>query len=95
MNSDRYVSLPLGLHGVHRAGPFTPADDVVLARAGELPPRGGLVVTRDCERYALARLGCVAADGVELFPLEPGAPVLRLPRDGVVGAVVLRWCAEG
>ena len=95
MTSDQFVSLPLGPHGVHRAGPFTPADDVVLARRGALPARGGLVVTRDADRYALARLGTVAADEVELFPLEPGASARRLPRTGVVGAVVLRWEASG
>ena len=95
MDSDRFVSLPLGPHGVHRAGPFTPADDVVLARAGALPAAGGLVLTRDADRYALARLGSVVADEVELFPLEPGASALRLPREGVVGTVVLRWHADG
>ena len=91
---DEFVALPLGPVGVHRAGSFTPADDVVLARVGELPAAGALVVARNADAYELGRLGRVDDDGVELWPLDPGQPMRQLPRAGVVGAVILRWHAD-
>ena len=92
--SGEFVALPLGPTGMHRAGPFTPADDVVLARVGELPAAGGLVVARNADSYELGRLGRVDGDGVELWPLEPGQPARQLARAGVVGTVILRWHAD-
>lgn len=102
----RFVALPLGPAGVHRAGvhsagvhragvhsvgTLAPADDVVLARVGELPATGGLVVARHADSYELGRLGRVDDDAVELWPLDPGQPARQLARAGVVGTVILRW----
>lgn len=89
-----FVALPLGPVNVHRAGPFTTADDVVLARVGELPAAGGLVVALNADSYELGRVGRVDDDRVELWPLDPAQPVRRLARDGVVGTVILRWHAD-
>lgn len=89
-----FVTLPLGPTGVHRAGRFTPADDVVLARVGELPAMGGLVVARHADSYELGRLGRVYDDRVELLPLDPTQPPRQLDRSGVVGTVILRWHAD-
>ena len=92
--SAEFVALPLGPAGMHRAGRFTPADDVVLARVGELPATGGLVVARNADSYELGRLGRVDGDGVELWPLDPTQPARQLARAGVVGTVILRWHAD-
>lgn len=84
---------PAGVHraGVHRSGALAPADDVVLARVGELPATGGLVVARHADSYELGRLGRVDDDAVELWPLDPAQPARQMARAGVVGTVILRW----
>lgn len=89
-----FVAVPLGPTGVHRAGRFDASDDVVLARVGELPATGGLMLARNSDSYELGRLGQVDGDGIELWPLDPTLPARKLAPAGVVGAVILRWHAD-
>lgn len=93
-SGSEFVAVPLGPTGVHRAGRFNAADDVVLARVGQLPAAGGLVLALNSDSYELGRLGQVDGDGVELLPLDPTQPARRLDHAGVIGAVILRWHAE-
>ncbi len=93
-NDGEFVAVPLGPTGVHRAGRFNASDDVVLAKVGELPAAGGLVLALNADSYELGRLGQVDGDGVEILPLDPALPARKLAPTGVVGAVILRWHAD-
>ncbi len=89
-----FLAVPLGPTGTQRAGCFNLSDDVVLARVGELPAAGGLVLALNADSYEMGRLGQVDRDGVEFWPLDPTLPVRRLAPTRVVGAVILRWHAD-
>jgi SOS-response transcriptional repressor LexA len=77
--------------------PLMHTGDTVLVRVGGDVQRETVVVARHPENgYVCKRVRTVRRDAIELASLEPGNPIIRLPRDPacIVGTVVMVWCGH-
>jgi phage repressor protein C with HTH and peptisase S24 domain len=75
--------------------PLMHTGDTVLVRIGADVKRDTVVVARHPEDgYVCKRVSRVRRDAIELSSLDPGRPIITIPRDPslMVGTVVLVWC---
>jgi phage repressor protein C with HTH and peptisase S24 domain len=75
--------------------PLMHTEDTVLVRVDSAVKRDTVIVARHPEDgYMCKRVSRVRRDMIELTSLEPGRPVITIPRDprNVVGTVILVWC---
>jgi SOS-response transcriptional repressor LexA len=104
---DQWVQLPVEVPDEGRylalrivgesMAPVMHTDDVVLVRVGPDVKVDTVIVARHPDDgYVCKRVSRVRKRGIELASLEPGRPLITIPRDPtlVVGTVLLVWCAH-
>lgn len=92
MPPGKYVALKIVGESM---APLMHTGDTVLVRIGADVKRDTVVVARHPEDgYVCKRVSRVRRDAIELSSLEPGRPIITIPRDPslMVGTVVLVWC---
>ena len=69
-------------------------DTVLVRRGAELQPDTIVVARHPDDGYVCKAVRRVTARQVELTSIEPGRPVIRIPRDAslVLGTVLMVWC---
>ena len=104
---DQWVDLPLDVPNDRRylalrivgesMAPVMHTDDVVLVRVGSDVKVDTVIVARHPDDgYVCKRVNRVRKRGIELASLEPGRPLITIPRDPalVIGTVLLVWCTH-
>jgi SOS-response transcriptional repressor LexA len=104
---ERWVELPVEVPDDHRylalrivgesMAPVMHTDDVVLVRVGPDVKADTVIVARHPDDgYVCKRVNRVRKRGIELASLEPGRPLITIPRDPalVIGTVLLVWCTH-
>ena len=75
--------------------PLMHTGDTVLIRVGGEVQRDTVVVARHPDDgYVCKRVNRLHGDAIELSSLEPGRPLITIPRDArlILGTVLLVWC---
>jgi SOS-response transcriptional repressor LexA len=75
--------------------PLMHTGDTVLIRVGGDVQRDTVVVARHPDDgYVCKRVNRLRGDAIELSSLEPGRPLITIPRDArlILGTVLLVWC---
>jgi SOS-response transcriptional repressor LexA len=104
---DQWVELPPDVPGDRRyvalrivgesMAPVMHTGDVVLVRVGPDVKVDTVIVARHPDDgYVCKRVSRLRRRGIELASLEPGRPLITIPRDPalVVGTVLLVWCVH-
>jgi SOS-response transcriptional repressor LexA len=104
---DQWVELPPDVPGDRRyvalrivgesMAPVMHTGDVVLVRVGPDVKVDTVIVARHPDDgYVCKRVSRLRRRGIELASLEPGRPLITIPRDPalIVGTVLLVWCAH-
>jgi phage repressor protein C with HTH and peptisase S24 domain len=88
----RYVALKVVGESM---APLMHSGDTVLVRIGTDVVKDTVIVARHPDHgYVCKRVARVRRERLELASLEPGRPIIQLPREAnlIVGTVVLVWC---
>ena len=88
----QYVALKVAGESM---APLMHTGDTVLVRLGGDAERDTVIVARHPDDgYVCKRVRRVRADAIDLESLEPGRPVITVPRErgSVLGTVLLVWC---
>ena len=78
--------------------PLMHTGDMVLVRVGTEVQRDTVIVARHPDDgYVCKRVNRLRQDAIELSSLEPGRPLITIPRDSrlILGTVLLVWCQHG
>jgi SOS-response transcriptional repressor LexA len=92
--NDRYVALRIVGESMT---PVMHTGDVVLVRVGSDVEADTVIVARHPDDgYVCKRVSKVRKHRIELASIEPGRPLIAIPRDPalVVGTVLLVWCTH-